>query len=166
MARTRFAPLCAVAVAIVAAIAPRCPPVLVWNATASAPLGLYRVTPLDGLRRGDLVLATPPPTARNLAAKRGYLPANVPLVKPVAGLPGDTICGAGRRISINAQAVAMGLSTDSRMRPLPRWQGCRTLGPNDVFLLNAEIKDSFDGRYFGPTKRSAIIGKLRPLWTL
>jgi type IV secretory pathway protease TraF len=55
-------------------------------------------------------------------------------------------------------------TSDSQGRPLPDWQGCRLLGMSAVFLLMPDVASSFDGRYFGPVSRSAILGKLRPLW--
>jgi len=140
-------------------------PRLVWNATASAPVGLYRVKPAAKLRRGDFVLAWLPDAARQLAATRDYLPANVPLVKRVAALTGDAICREQARVTINGIAVATALLTDSRGRALPRWGGCQKLGRDELFLLMRDVPDSFDGRYFGPTATSAIIGKLVPLWT-
>lgn len=140
-------------------------PRLVWNATASAPVGLYRVEAAVALRRGDFVLAWLPDAARQLAAERHYLPADVPLVKRVAALTGDAICREQARITINGMIVAMALRADSRGRSLPRWSGCRTLGQKQVFLLMSSVPDSFDGRYFGPIATRSIIGKLVPLWT-
>ena len=87
-------------------------PWLVWNASASAPLGLYWIMHDQAFSRGDLVLAEPPDTARRLASERGYLPADVPLVKRVAGLSGDTVCGAGVAIIINGRQVAERLSAE------------------------------------------------------
>jgi len=140
-------------------------PWLVWNASASAPLGLYWVTHNQALARGDLVLAEPPDAARRLAAERGYMPAGVPLVKRVAAQQGDTVCGAGAAIIINGRQVGERLSADSRGRPLPAWQGCRLLHGGELFLLMGGVPDSFDGRYFGPVETTAIIGRLVPLWT-
>src|SRR5690606_15118701 len=58
-------------------------PLLVWNASASAPIGLYRV--MGGpARKGDLVLVRTPIAVARLAAKRGYIPLHVPLVKRIA----------------------------------------------------------------------------------
>jgi conjugative transfer signal peptidase TraF len=139
-------------------------PRLVWNASASAPLGLYWVARSEGLSRGEFVLAELPDSARKLAAERGYLPERVPLVKRIAALSGDRVCAVGTTISINDHAVAERLKTDSRGRELPAWEGCRLLQSDEVFLLMAGVPDSFDGRYFGPVARAAIIGKLVPLW--
>lgn len=143
----------------------RLPPELVWNVTASAPVGLYLVQSPRHLETGDLVLAQPPHGAAILAAKRGYLPLGIPLVKRIAALRGDEICAHGRAISINGRAVAHRLKQDHARRGLPAWQGCDRLGANAAFLLMADVPDSFDGRYFGPVHRAAILGKLRPLWT-
>jgi len=140
-------------------------PRLVWNASASAPIGLYVVTPGAPLARGDMVIAWPPPTARILAASRHYLPRDVPLVKRVAGIPDDQICAENRIVSVNGRAIATRLVTDPRGRPLPWWQGCRRLDQGALFLLMTETPDSFDGRYFGVSQRRDIIGRARPLWT-
>ena len=140
-------------------------PVLVWNATASAPVGLYELRRTDSVMRGDMVLAEVPANARELAAARGYLPAGVRLVKRIAALAGDTVCSFGRRIIINGNPAATRLSADIQGRPLPSWHGCYRLKRDQVFLLMAHVPDSFDGRYFGPIRRAAILGTLRPLWT-
>ncbi|MGD9601835.1 MAG: conjugative transfer signal peptidase TraF [Gammaproteobacteria bacterium] len=138
-------------------------PWLVWNASASAPIGLYRV--LRGkLVRGDLVLVHTPDSVRQLAAERGYLPQNVPLVKRVAALDGDTVCAAGDVISVNARVVAERLAHDRLGRQLPRWSGCLLLDSGEAFLLMEGVTDSFDGRYFGPVPTASIIGRLAPLW--
>ncbi len=63
-------------------------PSFVWNASASAPLGLYRVEQTKAaLGKGDLVLAWAPESAHRLAAERGYLPESVPLTKRIAAMP-------------------------------------------------------------------------------
>lgn len=139
-------------------------PRLVWNASASAPTGLYWVDHAVPML-GDLVLAELPPRAQRLAAERGYLPEGVPLVKRVSALAGDTVCVIGITVFINGQSVAEQLARDRRGRPLPRWSGCRPLADDEVFLLMADVADSFDGRYFGPARRGAILGTLLPLWT-
>lgn len=139
-------------------------PLLVWNASASAPIGLYRVVP-NSAGRGDLVLVRTPESVREIASERGYLPSKVPLVKRIAAARGDLVCAAGNAISINDRIVAHRLSSDRLGRQLPSWAGCRLLDGNQVFLLMEGVADSFDSRYFGPIPATAIIGKLVPLWT-
>jgi conjugative transfer signal peptidase TraF len=140
-------------------------PHLVWNASASAPLGLYRVEVGAPIARDDTVLAVLPDAPRRLAAERFYLPAGVPLIKRVAATAGDRICGKGDDVSINGHVVAHRLAHDGKGRPLPRWTGCRVLAHREFLLLMEGVPDSFDGRYFGPVDAAQIVGRLVPLWT-
>ena len=145
------------------AVEPR--PWLAWNATASAPVGLYRVRPAGALRVGDWVLARPPATQAAWFAERGTLPLGVPLLKPIAALAGDRVCRNGLRITVNGSVVAMALERDHQGRPLPAWSGCHRLVAGEVFLLNPAVPDSLDSRYFGPLPASSIVGRAVPLWT-
>jgi conjugative transfer signal peptidase TraF len=152
--------------AIVILVTPElCQPVprLMWNATASAPVGLYRVVLGAPLARDDMVAAWPPSDVRRLAAQRHYLPLNVPLIKRVAALPGDLICAQGVSLSINGVLVARREAADLKGRNLPQWNGCRRLSTDQFLLLNDHSR-SFDGRYFGPTAGNDILGKAVPLW--
>lgn len=140
-------------------------PRLVYNASASAPLGFYAVTRADAISRGDLVLARLPDAARRLAADRGYLPPDVPVVKHVGAISGDIVCADSGIVVINDRVAARTLLMDRQGRSLPAWHGCRPLAEAEIFLLNDGVSASFDGRYFGPIKSSAVIGRLKPLWT-
>ncbi|WP_027038491.1 S26 family signal peptidase [Mesorhizobium ciceri] len=139
-------------------------PWLVWNASASAPIGLYRVA-AGAPARGDLVLVRTPDYVAYLAAQRGYLPRNIPLVKRLAALPTEHVCAFHDAIIIGGDIVARRLKTDAQGRPLPWWNGCRALDRNEVFLLGSDTTRSFDSRYFGPVPAANIIGRLVPLWT-
>jgi len=138
-------------------------PRLVWNASASAPVGLYWVWPGDTPRRGEMAIARVPEPWRTLAAQRHYLPANVPLVKRVAAAPGDLVCASGARILIERKLAAVRLARDSAGRPLPRWEGCHRLERHEYLLL-MDAPGSFDGRYFGITARGDLIGRARLIW--
>ena len=139
-------------------------PLLVWNASASAPEGLYRVGAATVLESGDMVIARLPDLARRIAARRGYLPANVPLVKRVAAIGGDLICARGTTISVNGQPLVERRRFDGLGRPMPWWTGCVRLRGRSVFLIMTASPDSFDGRYFGPTRQEEIIGRARLIW--
>jgi conjugative transfer signal peptidase TraF len=139
-------------------------PLLIFNASASAPIGFYRVQASARIDRGDLVLVRTPESVRALAAERNYLPASVPLVKRIAALPGAAVCAVGRIITIDGRSVAERLAFDREGRPLQAWSGCRKLEANEIFLLMEDAPDSFDSRYFGPVLMSAAIGRLSPLW--
>lgn len=139
-------------------------PRLVWNASASAPIGLYAVTPGATPRRGDFVIARVPAGVRSLAASRRYIPINVPLVKHVGGVSGDMICAAGMVVTIDGKPAAVRRATDGKGRPMPWWGGCKKVGPGEVFLLSPAAPASFDGRYFGVSAGAEIIGTARLIW--
>jgi conjugative transfer signal peptidase TraF len=150
-----------------AASAPSSPQraVFIWNATASAPIGLYRVRHDRALSRGDLVLDIPAPLLATFADARGYLPSSVPLVKRIAAVAGDAVCARGNSVFINGRFAAARLAADREGRLLPSWNGCRTLRSGEIFLLMADVRTSFDGRYFGPTPAAQVVGLLDPIWT-
>lgn len=139
-------------------------PVLLWNASPSSPVGLYAVISSGPVESGDTVIAWAPAPARRLAAARHYLPANVPLVKRVAAAPGDRVCAKRRTIFVNGRPAALRRARDPSGRQMPWWSGCRLLRPGELFLLSPHTPDAFDGRYFGLTRSSEIVGKARLLW--
>jgi conjugative transfer signal peptidase TraF len=164
--RTRYVAIIASVIAIVGLAAPLShPPRLIWNATASAPIGLYEVQSQSTFARGELVLVRPPQWVRAFATARGYLPDTVPMVKRIAAENGDIVCRERDAITINHGVVAHALLADGAGRALPTWSGCRRLGGGETFLLMDGVRASFDSRYFGPVPTTAIIGKVVPLWT-
>jgi conjugative transfer signal peptidase TraF len=162
----RSVAIIASAIAIVGLAAPLSKmPWLIWNATASAPIGLYEVRSQAIFSRGELVLVRPPKWVRAFAAARGYLPDAVPMAKRIAAQNGDIVCRERDTIAINNRVVARALLVDQDGRTLPTWSGCRRLGKDEMFLLMDSVSASFDSRYFGPVASAAIIGKLVPIWT-
>lgn len=146
----------------VALLAPH--PRLLWNATASAPIGLYRLTAVDRPGLGEMVAVMPPPSLARFMAERRYLPLGVPLLKHVAARPGARICRKGARVTIDGRMVATAQTHDSHGRPLPIWRGCHVLKPTALFLLNT-APDSMDGRYFGPLPVTSLLGRATPVLT-
>ena len=112
-------------------------PKLIWNASASAPIGLYAVASDDDLAVGDLVVVDPPESLATYLAERGYLPEGVPQAQP----------------------------SDRFGRALPVWQGCHFVAKTELFLLNPSHPDSLDGRYFGALPADAVIGRAVPILT-
>lgn len=145
-------------------IAPRAPH-WVWNATASAPIGLYHVSLGAEPIRGTMVIARLPDAVRPLATERRYIPVNVPLVKHVGAVPGDTVCAIGPYIRIDGKDVAIRRAVDGHGRAMPWWSGCHLLRQGEIFLLSSDVATSFDGRYFGVSSRADIIGTAQPIWT-
>ena len=146
-------PVLALTVASVASL----PKKLIYNASASAPVGLYW---LDNkhIERGDYVLVDVPDRVRPLVERRGYLPPDVPLLKRVVGVDGDRICRRGQEVFVNNRLAATANEYDGSGREMPDWHGCHILTERSVFLLQ-DHPQSFDGRYFGPVERRLIIGR-------
>ena len=127
---------------------------VLWNRTASAPTGLYWLND-NPFTLGRWVVVSAKSPEAIWANQRGFVGKNWPLLKRVAGVPGDEICRVDGRILINQTPQGIARETDSMMRDLPSWEGCIRLRNSQVFLMNPH-PDSLDGRYFGPTNVSDI----------
>ena len=168
LTRGRLAPLYTAVIGaglVAASTAAVWPLRIIYNASASVPIGWYAVGEPAPVNVGDLVVARPPLRAETLLVARGYLAAGVPILKSVRAGAGQHVCRSADLVTIDGVAVASARDRDRAGRPLPRWTGCRMLSLSEVFLLNAARPDSFDGRYFGPVSVTSIIGTATPLWT-
>ena len=58
-------------------------PRLIWNASASVPIGLYAVHPAGALHVTELVVVQPPEALASFLDERRYLPRGVPMLKRV-----------------------------------------------------------------------------------
>lgn len=147
-------------------------PRLTYNPSDSVAVGWYHVDPtgnrgtlLQGaVQVGSIVLARLPGEAAALAAQRGYLPADVPLLKRVGAVAPQQVCIVERSVRIDGVPVAAALFADRMGRPLPAWQQCRRLASGELFLLSTTDPASFDSRYFGPIAASAVIGVAHLVW--
>lgn len=138
---------------------------LVWNASASVPIGLYDLAPTPSLETGDLVALLPDKPLADFMVERGYIGRGVPLLKRVMALPGQEVCRTGLAIEVDHVPLGEALDHDRLGRPLPVWQGCRNIAQGDLFVMNPEVPDSLDGRYFGPIPTRTVIGKATPIYT-
>ncbi|TIO54511.1 MAG: S26 family signal peptidase [Mesorhizobium sp.] len=141
------------------------PPKFVWNASASAAIGLYRIDARGPFGADDLVAVEPPATLKTFLADRGYLPKGVLLLKHILAVSAQTVCRNKFTISVDGRDVGVALERDRAGRELPGWQGCLRIPAGSVFLMNRQVRDSFDGRYFGLISTDHIIGRAVPLWT-
>ncbi|MGQ3227442.1 MAG: S26 family signal peptidase [Blastomonas fulva] len=139
-------------------------PRILWNASASAPIGLYRVDGDATPAVGDLLVLMPPKTIARFIAERRYLPGGVPLLKQVAAMPGQHVCRTGADILVDSIPVAVARARDRIGRMMPVWQGCQRISADELFLLNPAA-DSLDGRYFGPVPASGVVGVAHPVMT-
>lgn len=138
---------------------------LLWNASASTPIGFYDLEPPGDLKVGDLVAVMPDKPLADFMVGRGYIGRGVPLLKHIAALPGQNVCRTGNAVTVDDVPFGDALDRDKRGRPLPVWQGCQRVADGDVFLMNPSVGDSLDGRYFGPLPERAVIGQATPLYT-
>jgi conjugative transfer signal peptidase TraF len=163
---TRFA-LIALVVITTTSVTAFFPPIprLVWNASPSVPVGLYVIRPAKHYQRGDLIAANPPSWLAKTLSNRGYLPRGVPLMKFIAATMRQRVCRFGNRITIDGKTAGFARDLDSLGRPLRTWKGCHTLGEGEVFLMNFNVNDSLDGRYFQTFPSTYIVGHAMPVWT-
>lgn len=143
-------------------------PTLVYNASPSLPVGIYRSVPKDRLEHGDVVRLTLPKSLQPVMARWGY--ANHQgaryLIKQIAGLPGQTVCHRGGRIVVNSVIWGPVHRVDHLGYPLPQALpegACEQLGPAAYFVATRQGA-SLDSRYFGPVVRRDILQVLQPLW--
>jgi len=108
-------------------------PKLIWNASASVRVGLYRIQPAQPLHVGELVVAVPPEPLAKYLADRDYLPEGAPLLKHILALAGETVCRTGDTITVDRATVGRALASDWRGRNLPIWQGCQVLAADMSF---------------------------------
>ena len=156
-----------IALGVVSLVTParlRPPPILLWNVSASVPVGLYSLESTDRRYLFELVAVLPPEPLASFLATGNYLPRGVPMLKHILALPGQTVCRDGLVVTIDEVAVAMARERDRSGRALPVWQGCRVVAQDALFLMNLRSADSLDGRYFGPLPLSAVIGRAHPVW--
>lgn len=132
------------------------------NETPSLPKGLYVRLSRAPLERGVIAASVQPQRARPYLAELGA-PADLLLIKRVAGIEGDWICQEEGRLLIPTGAVEV-QAIDRGGRSLPQWEECRHLRSGEIFLLG-ETANSFDSRYFGPVRREEVRGVYRAVLT-
>lgn len=142
------------------------------NVTPSEPQGLYLTRPGQTIERGDLVsfcLGAANPYAA-LARERRYLGRGTcpvtglrPLLKTVAGLPGDVVeVGAGG-IYVNGQLLPQSRrpSRDSHGRSMPPSLLKSGVIPTGQALVMSLARLGFDSRHFGLVPLGSLT-KARP----
>jgi conjugative transfer signal peptidase TraF len=144
------------------------------NGTHSEPVGIYWAVGKE-LDKGDIVFALPPAEpVFALAKERGYLgpgpsPAGTSgLIKQVAALAGDLVTIKDDGVWVNGHLLENSAPrpADEAGRPLwPYYLNDYTLGADEVLLMSDYSPASFDGRYFGPLKRTSIQSVIVPIIT-
>ena len=141
-----------------------------FNLTASIPRGLYRVVEVQAVERGDLVSFCLAESASRLALERGYLrcgscpDGSQPLLKIVAGLPGDAVdtCPEGVLVNGRLQPCSSPRALDSHQRPMPSDLVPGRIPEGKALVLSDRHSGGFDGRYFGLVSMAAL-HKVQPV---
>lgn len=134
------------------------------NLTDSVPVGLYLMHYDSSIGVGDLVAFPPIGNVGEMMRSRNYISDSTPLIKIVAGVQGDEFCiDSNRNFIINGKTFGVALDADSKGQPLPRINGCATVGSEDVLVVGHSHR-SFDSRYFGTVSKKIITAKLSPIW--
>ncbi len=135
---------------------------VVYNATPSFPIGFYRLR--SSFSESDVVWFDVPGDVERLVFHRNYIPSGGKLMKKIIAVEGDRWCVTDRSMVIDGIVVGHIRTEDSRGLPLPQLpEGCNALGPDELIVVSNHPL-SFDSRYFGPVKRSAVKGSLEELW--
>ena len=143
------------------------------NATASMPLGVYRVAPMGQARlvRGTLVAICHTGEALRVALSRGYLRpgpcrGNVePLLKRVAAVAGDAVAVSDAGVRVNGSVLPNSgrVARHCNDRPVPRIPAGTYRMPAGTVWLFAPVARSWDSRYYGPQMISNVVGIATPL---
>lgn len=142
---------------------------LATNKSPSIPMGLYFVTP-GPVERGAVVELC---VGRfwEVASARGYLGEGLcpgelePVVKVVAGMPGDVVTVSEGLVMVNDDALRNSerLHRDSAGREVPFiGSGTYVLGPDEVWVAGTEVK-AMDSRIYGPVSLSQVRCCYRPV---
>ena len=148
--------------ASVATAVDRLPAVTLVNESPSLPRGVYARVEGRRIALGSVVAIPQPAGSRPYLGSLG-MPADVLLLKRVAAVGGERVCGRNGIVE-TARWRVEARPQDRRGVRLVAWQECRVLRANEVFLLG-DTPGSFDSRYFGPVSRSEITGVYREVLT-
>lgn len=166
MSRSLKGPTLALAAAAllagVATAADSLPAVALVNESPSLPRGVYARVPSKTIALGAVVAIPQKVGSRAYLGSLG-MPARVLLLKRVAAVGGERVCGRDRIVE-TARWRVEAQSQDRRGVSMVAWQECRVLRADEVFLLG-DTPGSFDSRYFGPVSRSEITGVYREVLT-
>jgi conjugative transfer signal peptidase TraF len=149
------------AAALGCALAPiNCSTLIIYNSSTSVPTGFY-VRADRPIVVGALVTLKAVDASPSYARARSFDGPRDRFIKRVAASAGAQICAAGDRVTVAETRTLTRFKRDARGRALPAWSGRRTLASDELFLVG-DTPDSFDSRYWGPVRRSAIDGVWRP----
>lgn len=132
---------------------------LTYQPTASMPKGFYFVYPSREIQRGNIVVFHAPKKIAIFLEAHHWLPTSGLMMKHVAALSGDNVCQRDNKLFINGHDAAALKNTYAPGHPLPTKHFCGDVKKDQFLALSTSNPKSYDGRYFGPVTRHAIVGK-------
>lgn len=133
-------------------------PWLRLNLSSSVPRGLYRLHAVPtSLTYGQLVLVEVP------EALRPWWPRSTPLLKPVAGIPGDVLTVADGHFYVNDRDYGLVVALAAG-QILPQVASPTVIADGMVCLASA-VERSLDCRYTGPIPQATLQALATPFWT-
>lgn len=149
-----------------------CPYSVVWNRTASIPMGVYLAERVDPSMLAHDDAACFRYVAPSWAKDRHYFPDGFMLCKYVKGLPGDTVTVSGNTVQVHWAGQSQFRPTgtlaaeDSAQRPLPPDALATQVIPSGFLLLVAPAHpNSLDSRYLGLIPAAQVTTRIHPLIT-
>ncbi|HMM58218.1 MAG TPA: S26 family signal peptidase [Rudaea sp.] len=136
------------------------------NDSPSMPRGVYWIRMgAPPTQRGEVVVFRPLPAFAHLIYGRGWLPRDMPLIKPVGGTAGDIYCAIDGRFLVNGEDAGPMFDRDAQGAVVPQMAGCHRVARGTFLPVSSYIPRSFDGRYMGAVPAANVIGTGVPLLT-
>ncbi|WP_052157843.1 conjugative transfer signal peptidase TraF [Leptospirillum ferriphilum] len=140
------------------------------NVSGSEPIGLYIVHSGTPLTLGSYVEACIPKKYLFESLRRGYLHGGGvchgidPVLKRIAGLPGDIVDVKDSGVFVNGRLIpgSRRLSLDSHGRPISMIPACRIV-LRGYWLMATKKENSWDSRYWGEVMPGNILGIAEPV---
>jgi len=133
------------------------------NLTPSEPVGIYRLVAGDAERAALVWVKQPAGAAVSILHR--YVPANIPLIKRVAAVPGDIVQIATPGVSINGMlwTDSAPLDRDAEGRSLEHYPfGSYRVPTGQLWVMSSNPR-GIDSRYFGPVAKASVISRLVPV---
>lgn len=138
---------------------------LFFNLSPGEAKGLYMLVPLSDktLSLGEKVLLNVPNEAQKFFPVNQ--PLEMPLLKTVAGLPGDRYLVSNTSIYVNGRYLGAVYNADQDGKALPQKRGAFVVKEGSFLPVATKTDKSIDGRYFGDVPIAAVWGKAIPILT-
>ncbi len=142
------------------------------NTTASMPIGVYQKTLPNKIHRGDIVAVCLPENIARVGLRQGYLMQGncasgaIPVLKKIIGLPHDTVIVGRQSIVVNGVDYAAPQSSiDDNGKPVKQFivdSSYKNTSKYWLWGMNDVVR-SWDSRYYGGVKQSAIMSVEKPI---